>query len=387
MSHLSPSVLIFYPDICVVERLCSLLDECGLDAAIVPVVDAESARDRLSASDWSLGIFPLFDNAFQSLVSLHSPGAVFALAGAVEDAVAMRALRSGAVNLFHIECLDQPAEAEAFKTAVSRHLSISASFNEKERYRKQLELSLAELKTDQKAALHIQKNMLPSPEAELLPGISVSFCLTPSLYLSGDFLDYVSLSPRFAMFYLADVSGHGASSALVTVLLKNLANRLERNFKRGSSFDILSPEAVLQRVNRELLETGLGKHLTMFVGLIDLDSSRLRYSVGGHYPMPVLCTAGGARMLAGRGMPVGLFEEPAFDVEEIELPSVFSLSLCSDGVFEMIPAENLREKERLLCDAVECLPGVTAERLQETLVPDGIGGAPDDIAIMVLERR
>lgn len=387
MSHLSPSVLIYHPDICVVERLCSLFDECKLDAAIVPVVDAEVAYRQLRSSDWELGIFPLFDCKFEALVRLHAPDAVFALVDAADGNIAMQALRAGAVNIFDTGRLNSSDEAEAFKAAVSRHLAISASFNEKERYRKQLELSLSELKTDQKAALHIQKNMLPLPEAELLPNIHVSFCLTPSLYLSGDFLDYVSLNSRFAMFYLADVSGHGTSSALVTVLLKNLANRLERNFKRGSSFDILSPEAVLQRVNRELLETGLGKHLTMFVGLIDMDRSTLRYAVGGHYPMPVLCTSGKARLLAGRGMPVGLFEQPVFDVKEIALPPVFSLSLCSDGVFEMIAAENLGEKESMLCDAIERLPAVNAECLLEALVPGGTGGAPDDIAIMVLERR
>ena len=106
--------------------------------------------------------------------------------------------------------------------------------------------------------------------------------------MSGDFVDSIAINEHQTLFYLADVSGHGASSALVTVLLKNMTTRLVRNYNRGSSFDILSPLATLQRINRELLLTGLGKHLTMFIGLIDAQRGTLTYAVGGHHPMPVL---------------------------------------------------------------------------------------------------
>ena len=57
------------------------------------------------------------------------------------------------------------------------------------------------------------------------------------------------ISEDKVLVYIADVSGHGASSAFVTVLLRNLTNRLQRNLRRQSSEDILHPERFLERIN------------------------------------------------------------------------------------------------------------------------------------------
>ena len=47
----------------------------------------------------------------------------------------------------------------------------------------------------------------------------------PSSFLSGDFIDVFKIDARHWGFYLADVSGHGVSSALVTVLLRSFVQR------------------------------------------------------------------------------------------------------------------------------------------------------------------
>src|SRR5690606_21671158 len=129
----------------------------------------------------------------------------------------------------------------------------------------------------------------------------------PSLLLSGDFLDYFLLPDNRLVFYLADVSGHGASSAFVTVLLENVTYRFRRTLKRGSSDDLLYPNLVLERINSELMASDLDNHLTLFYGVIDRASMKLQYSVGGHFPMPVLLQQVQAQYLNGRGMRVRLF--------------------------------------------------------------------------------
>src|SRR5690606_40550624 len=83
------------------------------------------------------------------------------------------------------------------------------------------------------AGRHIQLKLFPERGREI-DGLQFDHLIKPSLYLSGDFLDYFQIDERNVVFYLADVSGHGASSAFVTVLLKNLTNRLQRNLRRGS---------------------------------------------------------------------------------------------------------------------------------------------------------
>lgn len=253
---------------------------------------------------------------------------------------------------------------------------------ELERTNLNLREGIAELRADQSAGRKVQMKMLPDPN-QSMAGVVMTHRVQPSLYLSGDFLDYMKLDENLSLVYIADVSGHGASSAFVTVLLKNLTNRLQRNLRRGSSNDVLSPERFLQRANHELLETGLGKHVTLFVGLVDTDAGELRYSVGGHFPMPILLDDQGARFLEGSGLPVGLFAEPDWAIYREPLTQGFRLILFSDGILEVINAPSLDQKEGRLLELVQS-GRHTVDRLSESLQIEAMDELPDDIAIVTV---
>ncbi len=253
-----------------------------------------------------------------------------------------------------------------------------------------LETHLAMLRLDQQAGGQIQRKMLPA-RPQTLGGVTCDYWFAPSLYLSGDFLDFQRLDERHLLFYFADVSGHGASSAFVTVLLKYLANRWQ------AEWDGTSPEGVPPRwladLNRELLDTGIGKHATLFVGIIDLERRYLHYSLGAQLPMPLLVADGEVHPLAGEGMPVGLFPGADYPVLGCELPENFRLCLCSDGVLECLPGDTLdmrlRELERrvLASATLEDLRGSLALGLSDGDAADGDEGheaLPDDLTIMML---
>ncbi|HEA50789.1 hypothetical protein LCGC14_0851360 [marine sediment metagenome] len=242
---------------------------------------------------------------------------------------------------------------------------------------------IAELRADQRAGRKVQLRMLPEKE-QFTGGLYIDHLIKPSLYLSGDFLDYFPLTEDKTLVYIADVSGHGASSAFVTVLLKNLSNRLQRNLRRGSSDDILYPERFLERINSELLDTGLGKHVTMFVGIISLSERKLHYAVGAHFPMPVLSFEDGeTAFLEGSGLPVGLFESPQWEVYEVALDKPFHLILFSDGILEVIRQKSLDEKEQRLLELVSG-GRHTVAALSEALNLDEITELPDDIGIVTV---
>ncbi len=255
-------------------------------------------------------------------------------------------------------------------------------------YRKELEdtnrelrTGIAELRADQNAGRKVQLKMLPDKDLKL-SGLQVDHLIKPSLYLSGDFLDYFKLTDDKVLVYIADVSGHGASSAFVTVLLKNLTNRLQRNLRRQSSDEILYPDRFLERINAELLDTGLGKHVTVFVGIITISERSLEYAVGAHFPMPIISFADGeTHFLEGSGLPVGIFEEPEWEVYRIKLDRPFRLILFSDGILEVIPAKSLDEKEKTLLELVSG-GSHTIASLSEALGLDNISELPDDIALV-----
>lgn len=274
-----------------------------------------------------------------------------------------------------------------------------AAEREKDRQRledlnERLETHLELLRLDQQAGGHIQRRLLPS-RPQTLGEVSCDYWLAPSLYLSGDFLDFRRFDDRYTLFYFADVSGHGASSAFVTVLLRYLFNRWISEWDGKHPDDL--PASWMARLNQELLETGIGKHATLIMGVVDQQQRYLHYSLGAQLPVPLLVIDGQARMLAGDGMPVGLFPGLEYPRLGCELPERFQLWLCSDGVLECLPGETLEERladlERRVMESGRLstfLENLAADghlaRENELLVDDDMADQelPDDLTIMTL---
>ncbi|KEA62703.1 Serine phosphatase RsbU, regulator of sigma subunit [Marinobacterium lacunae] len=386
MGHREQAILMVSASTAVIDLIFDLCEQCQ-DAHLRIIVargadDAERVLEHREISMVILDRSSIDDVSYLSHIAARvSPMPTVALLaeGTAEDMVL--ALRNGADDVFSLGELNQhPA---LFIDSVERQLRRVRMIEEARFLRESLERSLDELKADQHAAQQLQQKLLPPPKRELNHH-TFEYILQPSLLLSGDFVDSIAINEYQTIFYLADVSGHGASSALVTVLLKNMTYRLVRNYNRGSSFDIQSPMATLHRVNRELLLTGLGKHLTMFIGLIDARDSTLTYAVGGHHPMPVLVQNGEAAFLEGRGMPIGLFEQPVFDERRIVLEPEYSLTLFSDGILEVAEGRTLEEKEQALLKA--CMSrNLSPQSISDSIIPAGRMN-PDDVAIMTVSR-
>jgi len=305
----------------------------------------------------------------------------------VSDASAdvVDALRAGATDVVLKPCqidkgaLDNVIEKLFDRVRINRLNQLYRK--ELEDTNRELRSGISELRADQNAGRKVQLKMLPDKDLNI-SGLRVDHLIKPSLYLSGDFLDYFKLNDDQVLVYIADVSGHGASSAFVTVLLKNLTNRLQRNLRRQSSDEILHPDLFLERINAELLDTGLGKHVTVFVGIITISERTLDYAVGAHFPMPIISFADGeTRFLEGNGLPVGIFEDPEWEVYRIDLDRPFRLILFSDGILEVIPAKSLDEKEKTLLELVSG-GSHTIASLSEALGLDKMSELPDDIALV-----
>jgi sigma-B regulation protein RsbU (phosphoserine phosphatase) len=310
---------------------------------------------------------------------------IVACSSSESSADVVNALRAGAADFVLKPCNDDKGALDDVLGKLFDRVRVNRL---NQLYRQELEEAnrdlrdgIAELRADQRAGRKVQLRMLPEHE-QVMSGLHVDHMIKPSLYLSGDFLDYFRISDDKVLVYIADVSGHGASSAFVTVLLKNLTNRLQRNLRRGSSEDILHPDRFLERINSELLDTGLGKHVTVFVGIISLSERKLNYAVGAHFPMPILSFKGGkTAFLEGSGLPVGLFETPEWEVYEVPLNKPFHLTLFSDGILEVIREKGLDEKERTLLELVSGGRHTIAS-LSDALNLDQITELPDDIAIV-----
>ena len=316
----------------------------------------------------------------------ETPVILLSGSGSMSDAV--ESLRLGAAD-YLLKPLEDLAVLEH---SVRRALQESALRLENRLYRETLEATNRELQTslsllqeDQSAGRQMQMSMLPQTPW-LADDYQFAHQVIPSLYLSGDFVDYFRLDQHRIAFYLADVSGHGASSAFVTVLLKFMTTRLLYESRRNGELPDFKPSAVLEHINRGLINCKLGKHVTMLGGIIDQQSNQLTYCIGGHLPLPVLYSEGKAHFLEGKGLPVGLFEEAVHEDYVIDLPQRFSLTMLSDGILEVLPGASLKDKEASLPNLIATAGG-TLEGMFEALGLASIEEIPDDIAVLVLSRN
>jgi len=314
------------------------------------------------------------------------PIIVLSEAKAASDVV--EALRLGACDYLIKPLTELPTLDHSLRRALDRvRLRL-----ENQRYREKLETanrnladSLNLLEEDQNAGRQVQLNILPESPLQL-DDLYLAHKIIPSLYLSGDFVDYLRVDEHRVAFYLADVSGHGASSAFVTVLLKFMCIRLLHESRRGGKLPDFQPSDILSHINHGLLNCNLGKHLTMLGGVIDQRSNRLTYSIGGHLPLPVLLAEGKACYLPGRGQPLGLFEDAQYSDQSLDLPQTFSLSLYSDGIFDILSGQTLEDKEAALLDEVREAGG-SLDGLCQRLRLDALHEIKDDISLLVLSRN
>lgn len=396
MTLASRKLLIIDDDALVRQSIVTYLTDSGF--SVCSAADAATALDLLADPTHSLPDLILTDlrmpngDGLQLLQTLHDrhpslPVIVISGAGVMNDVVS--ALRLGARDYL----IKPVVDLEVLVHSINKVLDRQELEAENQRYRFQLEEANRELKEnlrvlerDHIAGRRVQRRLMPSGFTTE-DGFSAAHTIIPSLFLSGDFVDYAHIKKRYLAFYLADVSGHGASSAFVTIWLKHLVSRMVREeglFGDETSF-AQGADLMLRQINRELHETRLSHHLTLFVGVIDTVTSQMHYVVAGHLPMPILLTEDGPEYLTGRGKPVGIFKEIGWDVYERQLPEKFALVCFSDGVLETLPQVELQDKETHLLKLIASSNG-SLESVCNTLVIKEIRDNPDDIAVLSITR-
>jgi phosphoserine phosphatase RsbU/P len=391
MTERSGKVLLLENDPTTADALADRLAERGFYVEIVtavdPVLDVDIDEDvdvvlcdiDMPGLDWNAVFEMLTERQLEiSAIMLSSQGDVVDV---------LTALRLGFSDFF-LKPLD---DWDALLSSVDRCARRSALRRENVAYRKQLEGTNVELRgtvqvleQDQQAGRHVQMRMLPESPMQIESYV-FSHSVIPSLYLSGDYTDYFRVGEGHAVFVIADVSGHGSSSAFVTVMLKHLFARKRSDYLHRNDPMILQPVAMLQAANRDLLDLGIGKFSTVIMGVIDLQENNLRYSIAGHLPLPVLVTNEGAAYLPGEGTAVGIMEDAEYQEHQLPLPEQFMLALFTDGILEILPPDNLVEKEKYFLD-VFSRSSDSPEQIVLSLGLDQVSSAPDDIAALFIGK-
>lgn len=389
----------------VVARILTIEDDPAVRNGIVAYLK-DSGFEMLEAGDGISGI-ELFRREHPDVVlcDLRLPGIdglevlativsespetpVIVVSGITVVSDAVQALNSGAWDY-----VTKPVhDMGVLESTIHRVLERMELLRENQEYREHLEElnrdlsdSLQQLREDAEAGRKVQHQFLPEAQ-QRFGDYTFSQRLFPSMYLSGDFVDFFLIDENRVGFYIADVSGHGAASAFVTVMLSTLINQYREAHWQEGDDTIYHPARVLQRLNRDMRRQNLEKFATIFYGVIIHSEDRMVFSAGAQFPYPIISNGGEAHFLKYKGRPVGLFDDSRFEEHTLKLPDEFAFYLVSDGLLELLPQSSLQEKFCTLIDHVmEAGPS-----LDKFIAGFGLNDTteyPDDITVFRIDRH
>jgi len=177
---------------------------------------------------------------------------------------------------------------------------------------------------------HEVQSMLFPQKIPLMPGIQLGAFCKPARGVSGDYYDFLQLSPTRMAIALADISGKGISAALLMASVQ-AALRSQLLLERNAS---TSAADVVSRINRHLfLNTADDRFATFFFAIYDSAQRILQYTNAGHVA-PMCIEGSKVTRLEKGGTIVGVFEDAVYEEGVLELQSGATLVVYSDGLIE-----------------------------------------------------
>ncbi|MBQ6201506.1 MAG: SpoIIE family protein phosphatase [Prevotella sp.] len=193
------------------------------------------------------------------------------------------------------------------------------------------------IESELRIARDIQMSMVPMAFPDY-PGLDLYASMTPAKEVGGDLYGYMIQGDRL-YFCVGDVSGKGVPASLFMAQAARLFRTL--------SAEGMMPADLAVRMNNELAEgNDRSMFVTMFIGLLHLDTGRLDFCNAGHNP-PVIGgnDQHGEFLKVEQNLAIGLFPDLEFTGEHIDSIKGRPLFIYTDGLNE---AEN--DKQELFGD-------------------------------------
>jgi phosphoserine phosphatase RsbU/P len=148
--------------------------------------------------------------------------------------------------------------------------------------------------------------------------------------VSGDYYDFIQLSPTHIAIAIADISGKGISAAL---LMASLQAALRSQMLAPGS-DHISTAELVARLNLHLTRnTADDRFATFFIAVYDSATRTLRYTNAGHLPSFLICNGKSEHLNKG-GMVLGVIEDYEYEEGTTTVAPGALLVGYSDGLVE-----------------------------------------------------
>jgi sigma-B regulation protein RsbU (phosphoserine phosphatase) len=221
-----------------------------------------------------------------------------------------------------------------------------------------------------------QQSLLPGPRHDL-GGISVFARYIPCSELAGDFYDYTVSATGAVTLLVADVSGHGASAAMLTGIVKSAFH--------SDSQDGYRPQSVVERVSNGIRPFDNHHFITLIC--VCLRKGALDFVNAGHPPGIVRKRDGSTVLLGSTGPLISpAFSDFSWEQHTIPIEGKDRIVLFTDGIIEAESESGVYGMERLIEQVEEdaASGGVLLDRILKSAEQFVAGRPIDDDRTLVI---
>jgi sigma-B regulation protein RsbU (phosphoserine phosphatase) len=204
--------------------------------------------------------------------------------------------------------------------------------------------------------------------------------------VGGDLFDFYFVEDHKLCFTIGDVSGKGVPAALMMAITKTLI--------KTSAFKKIRPGAIMTEVNDAISsDNPQSMFVTLFVGILDMNTGEVTYANGGHNPAVLIQGSGEAGYQKGISGPVvGIMDGIRYKDLTVTLAPGDALFLYTDGVTEAMDAHERFYSEATLLEQLAARSPASSRTLVEYIKADlksFAAGAPqyDDIAMLMIKYK
>ena len=248
----------------------------------------------------------------------------------------------------------------------------------------------ANLESELAVASAVQQTLMPPTEFKTDQVLIQSHYQSAS-QCGGDWWGFFQVGNKLTMM-IADATGHGVPSALITASARSCFSVLEKLAQEDPKFSF-SPNLMLSYANRVVHEASGAKiMMTFFVGVIDLATGKMDYASAGHNPPWLFkkdANGFGLNSLAVSGTRLGETKNAApFEEKSIAVAPGDILFMYTDGLTEgknksgeMYGKKKVRK--RVEASLARGPKSVVSELMSEFLAHNGEKPLDDDVTIVV----
>jgi serine phosphatase RsbU (regulator of sigma subunit) len=270
---------------------------------------------------------------------------------------------------------------------------LGGSFVEADAHRRQLrrelearKLAAARIEGEMEAARRIQLGLLPG--AASVAGdarFDLGALMVPARAIGGDLYDFFKVDAHRLFFAVGDVSGKGVPAALFMALGKSLCKSYALRGETDVGSIITLANAEIARDNPEML------FITMFAGIIDLDTGEVSFCNAGHdAPFILRADAAPEAVVSEGGPPLCVVDDFTYKSETLRLRPGDLLCVTTDGVAEAMDASGALLGAARTKDILAAIPpGASAKTVVDELYA-GVAGfvcgaeASDDLTVLAI---